>query len=70
MFRVKFTNRVKYNGVFYPAHTIFEVSDNDVDSLVSDGAIVIDSMADNSLVNTVDTDTTTNKKQTKKQLKI
>lgn len=40
MAQVKFTNVAKYKGKFYPAHTPFEVADQDVESLVSRGAIV------------------------------
>ena len=40
MAQVKFFNTAKYKGVFYPAHTPFEVDDKDVDALVQKGAIV------------------------------
>ena len=40
MAQVKFVNVAKYRGVRYPAHTPFEVHDNDVESLVAQGAIV------------------------------
>lgn len=40
MARVKFTNKVKYNGVWYDAHSSFTVDDKDVEALVSKGAIV------------------------------
>ena len=40
MAQVKFVNVAKYKGVRYPAHTPFEVDDKDVESLVSQGAIV------------------------------
>lgn len=40
MAQVKFVNTAKYAGVRYPAHTPFEVDDNDVESLVAQGAIV------------------------------
>ena len=41
MAEVKFVNAVKYKGVRYPAHTPFQVADEDVDSLVNSGAIVL-----------------------------
>lgn len=41
MAEVKFVNAAKYKGVRYPAHTPFHVADEDVDSLVSSGAIVL-----------------------------
>lgn len=41
MAQVKFVNIAKYKGVRYPAHTPFEVDDNDVETLVKAGAIVI-----------------------------
>lgn len=41
MAEVKFVNAVKYKSVRYPAHTPFQVADEDVDSLVNSGAIVL-----------------------------
>ena len=41
MAEVKFVNAAKYKGVRYPAHTPFQVADEDVDSLVKSGAIVL-----------------------------
>jgi hypothetical protein len=41
MAEVKFFNAVKYKGVRYPAHTPFQVADEDVDMLVKAGAIVL-----------------------------
>lgn len=41
MAEVKFVNTIKYKGVRYPAHTPFQVADEDVDSLVDSGAIVL-----------------------------
>ena len=41
MAEVKFVNAAKYKGVRYPAHTPFQVADEDVDSLVNSGAIVL-----------------------------
>lgn len=41
MAEVKFVNAAKYKGVRYPAHTPFQVADEDVDSLVNLGAIVL-----------------------------
>lgn len=41
MAKVKFVNAAKYKGVRYPAHTPFQVADEDVDSLVNSGAIVL-----------------------------
>lgn len=41
MAQVKFANKVKYNGAWYPAHATFEVEDKDVDALVIKGAIVV-----------------------------
>ena len=41
MAEVKFFNDVKYKGVRYHAHTPFQVADEDVDSLVKSGAIVL-----------------------------
>ena len=41
MAEVKFVNAVKYKGVRFPAHTPFQVADEDVDSLVKSGAIVL-----------------------------
>lgn len=41
MAEVKFVNVAKYKGVRYPAHTPFQVADEDVDSLVKSGAIVL-----------------------------
>lgn len=40
MAQVKFVSRSKYKGVRYPAHTPFEVADEDVNELVKSGAIV------------------------------
>lgn len=42
MAKVKFVNEVKYNGVKYPAHTVFTVEDADLQSLRQSGAIVIE----------------------------
>lgn len=41
MAEVKFVNAAKYKGVRYPAHTPFQVADEDIDSLVKSGAIVL-----------------------------
>ena len=41
MAEVKFFNTVKYKGVRFPAHTPFQVADEDIDSLVKSGAIVL-----------------------------
>ena len=41
MAEVKFVNAAKYKSVRYPAHTPFQVADEDVDSLVKSGAIVL-----------------------------
>lgn len=41
MAEVKFVNTAKYKGVRYPAHTPFQVADEDVSSLVKSGAIVL-----------------------------
>lgn len=41
MAEVKFVNTAKYKGVRYPAHTPFQVADEDIDSLVKSGAIVL-----------------------------
>ena len=41
MAEVKFVNAAKYKGVRYHAHTPFQVADEDVDSLVNYGAIVL-----------------------------
>ena len=41
MAEVKFVNTVKYKGVRFPAHTPFQVADEDIDSLVKSGAIVL-----------------------------
>ena len=41
MAEVKFFNTAKYKGVRYPAHTPFQVADEDVDMLVKAGAIVL-----------------------------
>lgn len=41
MAEVKFVNAAKYKGVRYPAHTPFQVADEDIDSLVNSGAIVL-----------------------------
>ena len=41
MAEIKFVNAAKYKGVRYPAHTPFQVADEDVDSLVNSGAIVL-----------------------------
>ena len=41
MAQVKFFTKVKYRGVVYPAHTPFQVADEDVDSLVNSGAIIL-----------------------------
>lgn len=46
MTTVKFDKSVKYEGVRYPAHTIFEVKDNDVPELVKIGATVMSKTAD------------------------
>ena len=40
MAEVKFVNIAKYKGTFYPAHTPFVVDDQDVESLIQQGAIV------------------------------
>lgn len=42
MAKVKFANKVKYNGAWYDAHAVFEAEDKDVPALVSKGAIVIE----------------------------
>lgn len=42
MAKVKFVNTAKYKGSLYPAHTCFSVDDKDVESLVKQGAIVIE----------------------------
>lgn len=47
MAQVKFANKVKYNGAWYPAHATFEVEDKDVAALVSKGAIVVVPPEDN-----------------------
>lgn len=41
MAKVKFTKQVRYKSVKYPAHTVFQVEDTDVDALKAEGAIVI-----------------------------
>ena len=46
MTTVKFDRAVKYEGVRYPAHTIFNVKDNDVPELVKIGATVMSHTAD------------------------
>lgn len=40
MAQVKFVNVAKYKNVRYPAHTPFEVDDQDVPALIKQGAIV------------------------------
>lgn len=47
MAKVKFVNRVKYNGAWYPAHTSFEVADEDVQKLVEKGAIITEAPVNN-----------------------
>jgi len=42
MAKVKFVHTVKYKGKRIPAHTPFEVPDNEVETLKADGAIVIE----------------------------
>jgi len=42
MAKVKFVTEVKYNGVKYPAHTVFVAADEDLASLKQSGAIVIE----------------------------
>ena len=41
MAKIKFVNTVKYKGEYHPAHSPFEVDDNDVEALIQKGAIVI-----------------------------
>lgn len=46
MTTVKFNKSVKYKGVRYPAHTIFNVEDSDVPELVKIGATVMSNTAE------------------------
>jgi hypothetical protein len=45
MYKVKFPVTVKYKRTKYPAHTVFEVDDADIQNLVKDGAIIIEKPA-------------------------
>ena len=42
MAKIKFPTKSKYNGVSYPAHTVFEVDDKDLEGLVIDGCFIIE----------------------------
>lgn len=41
MAKVKFPNKVNYNGVRYDAHTIFEIDDADLKEMQEKGCFVI-----------------------------
>ena len=42
MAKIKFPTKSKYNGVSYPAHTVFEVDDKDLEGLVMDGCFIVE----------------------------
>ena len=46
MITVKFDKSVKYKGVRYPAHVVFEADDADIKALKKCGAIVMGKLAD------------------------
>lgn len=42
MAKVKFPNKVNYNGVRYDAHTIFEIEDADLKEMQEKGCFVVE----------------------------
>ena len=62
MTTVKFNKSVKYEGVRHPAHTVFEVKDNDVPELVKIGATVMSKTADTAVQEPVVTEETVENK--------
>lgn len=45
MAKVKFVKAVKYDGVRFPAHTPFEVKDEELEAIKAAGAIVLEGLA-------------------------
>lgn len=42
MAKVKFPNRVNYNGIRYPAHEVFEIDDSDLKEMQEKGCFVVE----------------------------